>query len=55
MDHKEMGRRGGRERAKRLSPERRLEIAKQGGQASKEARKKKAQRKLKNHQTYGGK
>jgi general stress protein YciG len=56
MDAKEMGRRGGNERAKRLTPERRLEIAKQGGQASKAARKKKQQRpKPKNHTISGGK
>lgn len=47
MDAREMGRRGGASRAKKLSPERRREIASEGGKASKKARKEKAERKQK--------
>jgi general stress protein YciG len=50
MDSKEMGRRGGRARAKSLSAEKRREIASKAGKASGRARKKKARRKKNNRE-----
>ena len=46
-----MGHIGGTRRAQRLTAERRKEIARQGGQASAQARKKKAQAKKKKGKT----